>query len=887
MAEVQAELLLSVDQALAEIEALADLISEATTGVNVEVGVEVDTAQAEAEISGIEAPAVEVPIEADVAPAEAEIAGLEPEPVEVQVTADTAQAQQDVSGLEASFVGAGNSVDAFGFSLGAASKSAGALVSVGLGAFAIDSVGAFAEADQVADILDATLRNVGASVGTTTDEVQSLATQIQGYSGISDEAVQTAASFVAGLDAVKNAAGEGNDVFDRTIELSADLAFRMGGIDSASRSLAKALADPERGLSRLERTLGPFDAAVRENILSLAEQGDTMGAQKAILDDLESRYGTLAEAAGDSLAGQLSVAGEAFGEFQESVGELAIRLLPLLTVALEAIGPLFGAFGDGLGVISDVLGLIPGPIGAIILGLASLQVALVTIGPYFATALANPVIAAAAAIGVLVAAIGTADDAALAGSEAFANMDQAVASFGRTLAESGEGALAEQVLTRLTEIAPEFVTALTEAGGSVLEFNEAALQGPDALEAYSDSLGLNVDLTDEQTLAMIALTEQLFGAQDAADQFTAAEEANAAALGLTTEEAAAAQEALQALADSALQNLPTLSQAIGNVEENLGTFGQSITADTDPRLVIDNLRQMVEAFANFTENIAAVGEVSPLVAEALAPLGPEIAGAFAAALAEAPDQVTRNLQLVLQEAQLAGLDLTEVLTGSAQDGVRGATGALAGLAPAAGSAVEGAVGEVNRNRGAANDAGRGVGRGFTEGTGRGAEGMTPAARGAVNSATAAVAASTGVALAGGVQVGLALTAGMASGIATGSSAVQAAARGAVQAAITAANQAAEVGSPSKLFERLGVQMAEGMAVGLAESASVVAAAEALTRSAAMGASSVSAGGGSTFGDTNLNIYVPPGADAQGVANAVEPVLADHRRKMSILLAQPK
>jgi hypothetical protein len=111
VAEVQADLVLTVDQALSEIQALGDLITEVTTGVTVDAQVQVDTAQAEAEVSAIEAPPVEVPIEVDTGQAEAEIEAIEVPPVEVPVEVTGGE---DIAEVDDALAGATGSASAFG-----------------------------------------------------------------------------------------------------------------------------------------------------------------------------------------------------------------------------------------------------------------------------------------------------------------------------------------------------------------------------------------------------------------------------------------------------------------------------------------------------------------------------------------------------------------------------------------------------------------------------------------------------------------------------------------------------------------------------------------------------------------------------------------------------
>lgn len=901
MATVEAELVLSVDQALQQVEQLGDLISTVTEGVNVDVGVEVDTSAAESEIAGIDASGVDVPVEADVSPAEAEIQGLQPDPIEVPLEVTGGESLPQV---EETLGGAAQGAESFAGALLGAGGAARTLTAVGLGAFVTSSVSAFAEADEVIAVAQRRIESLGDSAVTSLDGIASLSIELMNTAGVSDEAATQAQTLLLTFENLSNGAITTEENFQRATRAVFDISTVQGNAQSNAIALGKALEDPVAGLGRLGRAGITFTDEQKAVIESLAETGDIAGAQVLILDEIEDKYGGLAEAAGGSLAGQLRIAGEAFGEFQEAVGEVAGRSVPLLTggldlltAALAVIGPIVTAFGRGIEGIVDVLALIPTPVAIVVAAFGTLVIAArAALTAMLLLSAANPVtlalVAAATAVTALGAALGFLDDQASDSvtqlyltADALDRIQGEAASLGRVLAEAGQAGFVDEVLTRLIDISPAVVDAITETGTSVAELIEAIQGGQVPVDVFApliEAAGLTGDEATEAEAALAALGLQISQAAFHADTLTDAENANAEALGTTAEQAQEAQAALEALVNTSVGNLPTLGDAIGNVEENLSTFGQTITRETDPSLVIENLAQMVDAFVNFTSNIAAIQDVSPIVAEALAPLGPEIAGGFAAALAQAPEQVTLNLQQVLQEARLAGLDLTSVLTGGAASAAEGFAGQVGRLPGAARNAAAGATREVGREQGNARSAASQFGEGFAEGTGRGARGMEPAARAAASAAVGAVRGIPG-AFAAGQAVGSALTAGMASGIAVNAPDVVQAARNVVQQAIAAAEAEAGISSPSTVFIGIGEEMTEGLAIGLADSAGVVAAAESLTLAAARGAAT---GGGTSFGDTTIMVDARGASDPQAVADATVGALARHQRRVAALISQP-
>ena len=399
MATVQADLVLNIDEALSAIEALGDLISDVTSNVVVDVGV--DTSEAEAGIEGLAAETVEVPVDADVDAAQSEIDSLEGEPVDVPVTADVSDAEAEIATLDGETVEIGVTVDTgdaeaqlqgvtsqveelggqsgiasqgvegLEGALGAASVS-GASAALGyaaVGTALVGVVSAAAEASGVLAVATTTIENMGSQSGVTVEGVQALATNLQQTAGFSDEATIAAAGLIARYGELNNEVGEGNDIFDRTLTVGADLARVLGtDITSAADLLGKAVANPEAGIGRLARQFPVLRGEVGETIVSLQQSGDLLGAQRLLLDTVSESVEGAAAAYGDSLAGQLDIAKESMGELAESAGGvlapavtgLAADLTELfstgsgaVTWANETIESVSG-ISDAMGTLGDV-----------------------------------------------------------------------------------------------------------------------------------------------------------------------------------------------------------------------------------------------------------------------------------------------------------------------------------------------------------------------------------------------------------------------------------------------------------------------------------------------------------------------------------------------------
>jgi hypothetical protein len=99
-------------------------------------------------------------------------------------------------------------------------------------------------------------------------------------------------------------------------------------MDSAAVQLGKALNDPVLGVTALRRVGVMLTEAQEEQIKQFMEVGDVASAQKIILAELETEFGGLARAIGETSEGKLQILQNNLGNTQEAIGT---GLLPLLT----------------------------------------------------------------------------------------------------------------------------------------------------------------------------------------------------------------------------------------------------------------------------------------------------------------------------------------------------------------------------------------------------------------------------------------------------------------------------------------------------------------------------------------------------------------------------
>lgn len=215
-----------------------------------------------------------------------------------------------------------------------------------------DAVGEARESQKVGATTAQIIKQTGGAANLSADQVGNLSTAISNKTGIDDEAIQTGANLLLTFKNVANQAGEGANVFDRATGAAADLsAAGFGSMESASTMLGKALNDPVAGISALGRAGVTFSDQQKEQIKTLTESGDVLGAQKIIMAEVESQVGGVAEAsatAGEKLS-------TSFGNFKETIGT---ALLPVIDKVQSAMTGLFGFFSQNTPVLYGVLAVI-------------------------------------------------------------------------------------------------------------------------------------------------------------------------------------------------------------------------------------------------------------------------------------------------------------------------------------------------------------------------------------------------------------------------------------------------------------------------------------------------------------------------------------------------
>jgi hypothetical protein len=205
-----------------------------------------------------------------------------------------------------------------------------------------DAIGEATRRRKVGAQTAAVLKSTGGAANVTAKQISDLATAISNKTGIDDEAIQSGANLLLTFKNIRNESGKGNDIFNQTTSIMTDMAAAMGQEPrSAAIQLGKALNDPVKGISALTRVGVTFDDSQKATIKRMVDTGNTMGAQKIILRELNSEFRGSAEAQ----ATPAEKARVAWGNFQEQIGTAVLPLIDRLATFLsERVVPAMAGF---------------------------------------------------------------------------------------------------------------------------------------------------------------------------------------------------------------------------------------------------------------------------------------------------------------------------------------------------------------------------------------------------------------------------------------------------------------------------------------------------------------------------------------------------------------
>ena len=165
--------------------------------------------------------------------------------------------------------------------------------------------------------LNAVLKSTKNVAGLTSKELKNMAAALQAQTRYGDEAIMTSQALMLTFTKV------GKDVFPQAIETVMNMSEAMGvDMKQSVIQVGKALNDPILGVTALRRVGVQLSKQQEDSVRHFVEVGDIASAQKVILGELETQFGGVAKAAGQTMPGALEQMKNAQGDASQALGQL-------------------------------------------------------------------------------------------------------------------------------------------------------------------------------------------------------------------------------------------------------------------------------------------------------------------------------------------------------------------------------------------------------------------------------------------------------------------------------------------------------------------------------------------------------------------------------------
>lgn len=163
--------------------------------------------------------------------------------------------------------------------------------------------------------LNARLKSTDSAAGLTAQEITGMASSLQGLTTFGDESIIEMQNLLLTFTDIKKEGG----VFEGATQSILDMSIAMNqDLKTSALQVGKALNAPVEGMAALSRVGVKFTDEQKDLVKAMVNTGDTAGAQKLILDELNKEFGGAAKAARDTFGGALTALGNAAGDLLET-----------------------------------------------------------------------------------------------------------------------------------------------------------------------------------------------------------------------------------------------------------------------------------------------------------------------------------------------------------------------------------------------------------------------------------------------------------------------------------------------------------------------------------------------------------------------------------------
>lgn len=218
---------------------------------------------------------------------------------------------------------------------------------------------AFENLEKAVVRVDTVLRSTKFAAGFSSDDIQNQAKELSKNIVNKRDEIMDAQGMLLSFHDIRGGK------FTETMNSVADFAtFYKENMTEAAMQVGKAINDPLKGMTRLQRMGVEFSAQQKQQIKNYIQQGDLIKAQEIILKELRTEFGGQAQAFALTDAGKIQVAAKQWEELQFKIGEIISRvevsLIPSFTKIVNIIKTAFNSsiIQYFIEHIKDLVGLI-------------------------------------------------------------------------------------------------------------------------------------------------------------------------------------------------------------------------------------------------------------------------------------------------------------------------------------------------------------------------------------------------------------------------------------------------------------------------------------------------------------------------------------------------
>lgn len=226
--------------------------------------------------------------------------------------------------------------------------------------------------------VEAALASMGSGAGRTAEQLSAAADRMELNSLYNADVILK--DVTANLLTFGNIAGS---EFDRAQQAVIDLSTRMGGdLVGATVRIGRALNDPIAGLTVLTRNGIKFTESQQAAVRAMVAMGDTAGAQRVILAELERQFENSAARA--AAADPWRRAQVAIDQAMDKIGEAILPVIPPIADAIATLAQRFGALSPEAQKNIIIFGGIAAAIGPVALAIGGIVSAMAPLSAAFA-----------------------------------------------------------------------------------------------------------------------------------------------------------------------------------------------------------------------------------------------------------------------------------------------------------------------------------------------------------------------------------------------------------------------------------------------------------------------------------------------------------------------